>query len=189
LRTDWLDEQVRGRVEPVELDQVAMEVFRYGRAQLHARHKDLRLAVTRLEPVSVRGDPGHLRQLAMILLDNAIKYTPSGGRVTIAVERQDDRAVLSIQDTGIGVMPKDLPHIFDRFYRSDVARERDEHGSGLGLAIAEWIAQSHDGQITVQTETHMGSTFRVSLPLLNAPIPAEETSRPPVRVKPQPGIS
>jgi two-component system, OmpR family, sensor kinase len=171
LRGEWLDEQVRGRFETVELDQVAMDVFRHGRAQLQARHKDLRLAVTRLEPLSVGGDPGHIRQLVLILLDNAIKYTPSGGKVRISVERKGDRAVLSISDTGIGILPADLPHIFERFYRSDTARDRDEHGSGLGLAIAKWIAESHGGEIRVRTEPNVGSTFAVWLPVQATPVP------------------
>jgi signal transduction histidine kinase len=162
LREAWLDEQIRGRREPVELDRVAMDVFHH--AQLQARQKDLRLRVTGLEPATVLGDPAHIRQIALILVDNAIKYTPAGGQVDIAVGRRGQRVAFSVADTGIGIAPEALPNIFERFYRSDQAREREEHGSGLGLAIAKWMVDSHGGAIRVSTTPGQGSTFTVLLP-------------------------
>lgn len=166
LREGWLDDQLKGRREPVELDRLAMDIFRQGRAQLQARRKDLHLSVANLEPVTVQGDPGQLRQLALILLDNAIKYTPAGGKVRISVSRNGRRAAFSVADTGIGIAPEVRPHIFERFYRADQARDRDQHGSGLGLAIAKWIAESHGGEIAVHSVPSQGTTFTILLPAI-----------------------
>lgn len=160
-----LDDQMRGRREAIELDQLALDIFRHGRALLQARRiQGIQIGIATLEPEIVMADPGQLRQVLLILLDNAIKYTPAGGKVRIAVSRQGTRAAISISDTGIGIEPEVLPHIFDRFYRGDEARERDQHGSGLGLAIAKWIVEAHRGEITVSSEPGKGSTFSVLLP-------------------------
>lgn len=115
--------------------------------------------------VIVSGDEGRLRQLLLILLDNALKYTDPGGRVDVSVRREDNRARLVISDTGIGIPPADLPHIFERFYRVDRAREHESGGTGLGLAIARWIVQAHHGSIKVDSETGRGSRFQVDLPV------------------------
>ena len=165
-----LDDQMRGRRELVELDQLALDIFRHARAQVQARHKgQLHFAIEGLEPVVVQADPGQLRQLMLILLDNAIKYTPPNGKVRISVTRQGLRAAISVSDTGIGITPEVRPHIFERFYRGDQARERDEHGSGLGLAIARWIIEAHDGEISVHSQAGKGSTFTVLLPAVRRP--------------------
>lgn len=181
-----LDDQMRGRRELVELDQLALDIFRHARAQVQARHKgQLQFAIEGLEPVAVQGDPGQLRQVMLILLDNAIKYTPLGGKVRISVTRQGKRAAISISDTGIGITPEVRPHIFERFYRGDQARERDEHGSGLGLAIARWIVEAHNGEISVYSQAGKGSTFTVLLPEVRRPgeqvsekVPAVPSSTP-----------
>ncbi len=165
-----LDDQMRGRREPVELDQLAMEIFRTARAQIQVGRKTkLQLGIQRLEPVAVLADPGQLRQVMMILLDNAIKYTPEGGKVRISAVREDGQAAISVSDTGIGIEPEVMPHIFERFYRGDSARARDEHGSGLGLAIADWIVRAHSGELRVVSEPGKGSTFSVLLPALKRP--------------------
>ncbi|HEX6819185.1 MAG TPA: HAMP domain-containing sensor histidine kinase [Ktedonobacterales bacterium] len=165
-----LDDQMRGRRELVELDQLALETFRYGRAQLLARHRtQIQMSITELEPMATMADPGQLRQVMLILLDNAIKYTPSGGSVHIAVTRKDRRAAISISDTGIGIEPEVRQHIFERFYRGDLARDRDQQGSGLGLAIAKWIVEAHSGEIVVTSEPGKGSTFTVLLPEVRRP--------------------
>ncbi|MEO7001724.1 MAG: HAMP domain-containing sensor histidine kinase [Ktedonobacterales bacterium] len=164
VRASALDEQLSGRREPVEMDQLAMEVFRAARAQMLARRKELTLSVTNLEPVTVQADPGQIRQLALILLDNAIKYTPQGGKIRLSVTQNGARAAFSVTDSGIGIDPEDRPHIFERFWRADRARERDEHGSGLGLAIARWIAEAHNGEISVHSQPGQGSTFTLLLP-------------------------
>jgi len=177
-RAALLDEQLTGRREPVEMDQLAMEVFRYGRTQLHARHKDLSLIISNLEPVTVLADPGQLRQLALILLDNAIKYTPAGGKIRLSVTRNGSRAALSVADTGIGIDPDDRQHIFERFYRADRARERDENGSGLGLAIARWIAEAHGGEMSVHSQPGQGSTFTALLPAVRRTDEQSDTTKP-----------
>jgi two-component system sensor histidine kinase BaeS len=103
----------------------------------------------------------------MNLLTNAIKYTPEGGEVAIDWEQVDGNLVLSVRDTGVGIAPGDLPHIFDRFWRADQARRRSggRPGVGLGLAISKWIAEAHGGTIAVQSRPGRGTTFTVTLPL------------------------
>jgi signal transduction histidine kinase len=118
--------------------------------------------------VTVQGDEGRLRQLLLILLDNSLKYTDPGGRVDVSIAHEDNRARLVVSDTGIGIPDKDLPHIFDRFYRVDRAREHESGGTGLGLSIAHWIVQAHHGTIKVESELGKGSRFQVDMPAINA---------------------
>jgi len=113
----------------------------------------------------VTGDSHVLRRLFLILIDNAVKYTPPGGSVTLGLRRSNDSAIAEFRDTGIGVSAEDLPHIFDRFYRADKARSREFGGVGLGLSIARWVAEVHGGSIEVQSTPAAGSVFRVRLPL------------------------
>jgi len=117
-------------------------------------------------PCPLRGDPGRVRQLLMNLLTNAVKYTPPDGRVTIRASMRDRKLTVSVSDTGIGIAPGDLPYIFDRFWRADLARSRtgDRPGAGLGLAISRWIAEAHGGTIEVQSRPGRGTTFTVTLP-------------------------
>lgn len=181
-----LDDQMRGRRELVELDQLALETFRYGRAQLLARHRSkLQISITELEPMATMADPGQLRQVMLILLDNAIKYTPSGGSVNISVTRKDRRAAISISDTGIGIEPEMQSLIFERFYRGDLARDRDQQGSGLGLAIAKWIVESHNGEIVVTSAPGKGSTFTILLPEVRRPGEQTSAKAPAVRARNQ----
>jgi signal transduction histidine kinase len=169
-----LDDQMRGRRELIEVDQLALDIFRHGRAQLAARNRSqLQLTIDGLEPVAVMADPGQLRQVMLILLDNAIKYTPAG-KVRISVTRQGSRAAISISDTGIGIEPEIRQHIFERFFRGDQARDRDQHGSGLGLAIARWIIEAHNGEISVYSQPGKGTTFTILLPAIRRP--GEHTS-------------
>jgi signal transduction histidine kinase len=111
------------------------------------------------------GDPDRLKQLLLNLVDNAIKYTPKGGQVTLGLLRAEGWAVVTVTDTGIGIPTQDLPHIFERFYRVDKARSRTAGGSGLGLSIVQWIVQAHGGKIDVQSEPDKGTRFTVYLPL------------------------
>jgi signal transduction histidine kinase len=113
--------------------------------------------------VNVRGDQDALKQVLLILLDNALKYTPAGGTISIEAEQTDRVVNIRIADTGPGIAPDDLPHIFDRFYRSDEARSGD--GAGLGLAIAHELVEAQHGAVTVQSKLGQGSTFSVMLPL------------------------
>ena len=115
-------------------------------------------------PILVNGDAHALRRLFLILIDNAVKYTPGGGRVSIALNTNGNDAAAKVQDTGIGISREDLPVIFERFYRADKARSR-ESGAGLGLSIARWIAETHRVQILVESVVGQGSTFEVRIPL------------------------
>jgi len=114
--------------------------------------------------VTVLGDQTMLHRLGMILVDNALKYTPPPGCVHLTLRREGQSAVLGVRDSGIGIPPDDLPHIFERFYRADKVRTR-EGGAGLGLSIAKWIVEQHRGQIRVEAAPAHGSTFCVYLPL------------------------
>ena len=106
-----------------------------------------------------------LAQVCYNIIENAIKYTPDGGRITVTLHRMGRDAVLEIADTGVGIPQEDLPHVFDRFYRVDKARSRDTGGTGLGLSIVQQIVRLHAGSITVQSERGKGTTFIVQLPV------------------------
>jgi two-component system, OmpR family, heavy metal sensor histidine kinase CusS len=116
-------------------------------------------------PVSIQADADTLRRALLILLDNAVKYTPQGGSVRITLETNREFAVLSVSDTGIGIASQDLAHIFDRFWRADRARSREQGGAGLGLSIAKWIVDIHRGSIDVESELGKGSAFHLRVPL------------------------
>jgi heavy metal sensor kinase len=116
-------------------------------------------------PVPIQADSGALRRVLLILVDNAVKYTPRGGSLKLNLETSKDLAIISVSDTGIGIAKADVPHIFDRFWRADKARSREEGGAGLGLSIAKWIVEMHRGSIDVESELGKGSTFQVRVPL------------------------
>ncbi|HXF13606.1 MAG TPA: HAMP domain-containing sensor histidine kinase [Terriglobales bacterium] len=111
------------------------------------------------EPIWVKADAEALRRALLILIDNAAKYSPSGGRVAISLEALDGYARASVSDTGFGIAKDDVAHVFDRFWRADKARSRDHGGAGLGLSIAKWIIETHRGVIGVDSELGKGSTF------------------------------
>ena len=114
--------------------------------------------------IPFRGDEELLRRMLLNLLDNAIKYTPSGGSVSVELAREPANVKIIVSDTGIGIPADDAPHVFERFYRVDKARSRADGGSGLGLAIAKWVAEAHKGSIKLVSSPGHGSTFTVSLP-------------------------
>jgi two-component system OmpR family sensor kinase len=165
------EEQTRS-ASPVELDHAVLQLVRQLRRQLDIEGSQLKLEVGHIEPVRVRGDEENLRRVTLILLDNAIKYTPlrdeeGASRITISLERVDDQAVLRVRDTGIGIDPDDLPHIFERFYRADRARSRQ--GTGLGLSIAKTLVEQQlGGTITAESTPGKGSAFSVWLPLAHS---------------------
>jgi len=151
--------------EPVDLKQLVEETGETG--ELLAEDAGVTMNVTAPgEPVIVDVDASRMRQLMLNLLTNAVKYTPSGGRVTLWLEQENGRVRLGVSDTGIGIAPGDLPHVFDRFWRADTARTRtsERPGVGLGLAISKWIAEAHGGTIEVQSRPGRGTTFTVTLP-------------------------
>jgi len=116
-------------------------------------------------PVWVKADAHALRRLFLILIDNAVKYTPTGGQIEVFVATDNGSALATVRDTGIGIAPEDLPNVFERFYRADKARSRESGGVGLGLSIGRWIAETHGGTIEVQSSLGHGSVFQVRLPL------------------------
>jgi signal transduction histidine kinase len=130
-----------------------------------ADEREVALGIDATHGVHVEGDREQLRQLVVILVDNALRYTPSGGSVDVEVERTGGDAAVVVRDTGIGIEHAALNRVFDRFYRADAARNRDSGGAGLGLAIARELVEEHGGRITVDSRPGRGSTFTVRLPL------------------------
>ncbi|HKV48746.1 MAG TPA: ATP-binding protein [Candidatus Acidoferrales bacterium] len=115
-------------------------------------------------PVWAQVNADSIERLFVILLDNAVKYTPAGGKIDVKLGTENGFATAEIRDSGIGISAEDMPHIFDRFFRADRARSREHGGVGLGLAIGKWIAEAHGGEIRVQSEPAKGSSFRVRIP-------------------------
>lgn len=132
-----------------------------------AEEKGVKVEAKRLDEAIVLGDEIRLKQLFLNLLDNAIKYNKSGGKVTISVEKENNFVNVSIVDTGIGIPKDEINLIFERFYRVDKARTRDSGGAGLGLSIAKSIVEAHNGRIEVESELGKGSKFSVILPVLS----------------------
>jgi signal transduction histidine kinase len=134
------------------------------RAVLAAR-EGLEMRVHADGPVPIAGDPARLEQVLLILLDNAARHTPAGGTITIDARVQGGDAVMTVTDTGEGIPPGAIGSVFDRFYRADAARTRDDRrGAGLGLAIARGIVRAHGGDIEVRSEPGRGAAFTVRLP-------------------------
>jgi signal transduction histidine kinase len=143
---------------PLQLDDVAGEAAAALAGPAGAR--DVHVVVDP-EPAPVSGDPARLRQLITILVDNAIRHSPAGGEVRVAVRAADGRATVSVVDQGPGIRPLDLPHVFDRFWR---APDAPDGGTGLGLAIARWIAERHGGSVVASSPEGGGALFTVDLP-------------------------
>jgi signal transduction histidine kinase len=162
---------------PVQLEPLVRDV--YETAVILGEAAGLEIAMPALEPVTVLGDRTRLRQLMLNLVTNAIKYTPRGGQVELALRRGEGTVAFVVRDTGIGIAAADLPYIFDRFWRADRARSRraaadgappERGGFGLGLAICQWITQAHGGTLSVVSRLTRGTTFTVTLPV---PTPEE----------------
>jgi len=137
------------------------------RALLLSADKGLRFtARIPAEPIWVKADDIAIDRLLLILVDNAVKYSPSGGQCEIELSRDARQAEIAVHDNGIGISEIDLPSIFERFVRADRTRSRETPGAGLGLAIARWITEVHGGTITVESQVGVGSVFRVSLPIM-----------------------
>lgn len=149
----------------VQLDEIIDEVL--SDARVLADMKAQYIEVVDLQPVKIRGDRMRLYQLFFNIMDNAIRYGSESGQIWISLRVSDNWNIVEIRDNGPGISPEDLPHIFDRFYRAQKDRARKTGGSGLGLSICQLIANSHDGEIEVESETGKGSVFRVKLPIMN----------------------
>jgi len=132
---------------------------------LLAEDKHIQVTCTGAMGVWVEGDRARMKQVVVNLLDNAIKYTPERGSVDLKVETEDSKAVLEVADTGVGIPAQALPQIFERFFRVDEARSREQGGAGLGLSIVKSICTAHQGQVQATSTPGRGSRFRVELPL------------------------
>jgi len=133
--------------------------------EILCQENGLSFRVAQTDNLAVRGDEARLRELFMNLFDNAIKYTPAPGIISVSLRREAQMAVVAVKDTGVGIPPEDIPLIFERFYRVDKSRSRAEGGAGLGLAICKHIVEAHGGKIEVESQVGVGSTFSVWLPL------------------------
>jgi heavy metal sensor kinase len=134
-------------------------------AEKLAQQKEITLVCKAMDGIApISGDRGALRRLVFILLDNAVKYTPPGGQIEVGIEQNPEKVTVEVRDSGVGISEHDLPHIFERFYRSDKSRSRDSGGAGLGLSLAKWIVDAHGGGIAVESAAESGSRFRVTLP-------------------------
>jgi heavy metal sensor kinase len=151
-------------LEPVELTPLVRDICEQGQVLAEARRLEISAELPDL-PVLVNGNDPALRRLLLLLVDNAVKYTPSGGRIVVSVVADPSGATVAVRDTGIGISNSALPHVFERFYRADQSRNRDAGGAGLGLSIAKWIAERHNASLEAESVVGQGSTFRVRFPL------------------------
>jgi heavy metal sensor kinase len=158
------------QLSTTDLREIVREVCGQGKMLSAAKEIDFRQQIQEI-PLWVKADAHALRRLFLILVDNAVKYTPQGGRVDVVVGQENGFAIGEVRDTGIGIAPEDLPNVFERFYRADKARSRESGGVGLGLSIGRWIAEAHGGTIDVQSSPGGGSIFRVRLPLFDGESP------------------
>jgi signal transduction histidine kinase len=165
------------RCEPVDLNDICRRMVEYISPLADQRDQTLiykppPAAVTM--PVVVSADMLRIKQLLLNLLDNAIKYTERRGKITLGVKTEENVAVITVTDTGRGIPPEDLPHIFERFFRrSAKTADRTAAGFGLGLSIVKWIVDSHGGRIEAKSEVGKGTEFTVRLPLLDSgPLPS-----------------
>jgi signal transduction histidine kinase len=148
----------------VELDTLMLEVMHEMRILARDR---LQLKLGEIDQVLVCGDQDRLKQVLVNLIGNAIQYTSQGGEVIVSIGKSGERSRIVISDTGTGIAPEDLPHVFERFYRGEKSRTRQKEGKGygLGLSIAYWIVRNHGGQIDVESRLGKGTTFYIWLPL------------------------
>jgi signal transduction histidine kinase len=156
-------ESLWGKRAHSDVDLLALALETIEQMNLLAEEKQIRLGKPSGAPVMVAGDRDRLKQILVNLLDNAIKYTPTGGRVAVETGVEDEFGFITVEDSGIGIDPNHHERIFDRFYR--VSTDRGETGAGLGLAIVKSICQAHGGSVAVRSVPGIGSVFRIGLPL------------------------
>jgi heavy metal sensor kinase len=149
---------------PTNVTEVLREACHQGSALAEAKQIGFQEQISS-DSMWIRGDATSLRQLFLILIDNAVKYTPSNGQVEVSLHRNNGYAIAQVRDTGIGIAEADLPNVFERFYRADKARTRELGGVGLGLSIGRWITEVHSGTIEVQSAPGRGSVFQIRLPI------------------------
>ena len=159
------ENQIALDYESVDLKLLIEEICRH--AQIIASEKNIKIITAYIERIQVYGDPVRLRQMIWNVIVNGIKYTQPDGEVTISLQEKKDIALITIQDNGIGISNSDLPLIFNRFYRVDKARSREEGGTGLGLSICKFIVDAHKGSIDIESTLGEGTKFKIKLPKEN----------------------
>jgi signal transduction histidine kinase len=162
--------RVELRMEEVDLNKLCQQMIEYITPLALQREQAL-IYQPEMPPdaaVVIHADAQRIKQLLLNLLDNAIKYTDVNGAISLRLKTENNQAVITVSDTGRGIPPEDLPHIFERFFRrSGKTSDRSAPGSGLGLSIVKWIVDSHGGKIEAKSEVGKGTTFFVRLPLLS----------------------
>jgi two-component system, OmpR family, sensor kinase len=149
---------------PLDLDVVVMDSFQ--QCEVLAKDRDLTVRLGHFEPVRINGNADRIKQVIYNLVNNAVKFTPDGGEIVIGLENINDHAVLWVKDTGIGISQEDTKHVFERFFQTETSRHHyDNEGFGLGLSIAKWIAEAHNGTISVTSVPDEGTTFSVTIPV------------------------
>jgi len=151
------------QMAPVNISEVAEVVAEHFKPLEEINKVNLTIDIK--PNIELIADKERLHQLIVILLDNAFKYTPEGGQILLSCDKDEKSVLLVVQDSGCGISTEHLPHIFDRFFRGDKARSRDNGGTGLGLAIAKWIVDKHGGKIAVESEYGQKTRFQVSIPI------------------------
>jgi signal transduction histidine kinase len=152
---------------PLSLERLVYELVK--ELTVLAEDRKVRLTLEAHPVPLVLGDNGRLTQLLINLLDNALAHTPPEGTVTLRLRPEDGQVVMEVEDTGSGIAPEHLPHLFERFYRGDPARDRESGGAGLGLAIVKEIAGAHGGAVRAASTLGKGSVFTVTLPSHSPP--------------------
>jgi len=154
--------QIHLTFAPVDLGELACSVIEDLESLADAR--SIRLGCEPKHGVVVKGDAGWLRRLLINLVDNALKFTPEGGRVTVRVTTHGETAAIDVEDTGIGLTREDAARVFERFFRADPSRTSRIEGAGLGLSLVQWVAAQHHGTVSVTSQPGAGTTFTVTLP-------------------------
>jgi len=158
------ENQVKLDFKQFDLKPFLEEVCKH--AEVLAEEKHIKIIITYLEAIQIKGDEVRLRQMIWNILHNGIKYTQIGGELKVSLRNDGKFCLITIQDTGIGIPEDELAFIFNRFYRVDKARSRDEGGSGLGLSICKQIAEAHKGAIEVESKLSIGTRFKIRLPVI-----------------------
>jgi heavy metal sensor kinase len=162
--------------EWVRFDLAGLATSTADQMTLLAEDKSISVTCKAAESVWVEGDRARMKQVVVNLLDNAIKYTDPGGGVALTVGVRERKAILEVTDSGIGIPPEVLPRVFERFFRADKARSRQQGGAGLGLSIVKSICAAHQGRVEATSTPGQGSRFRVELPLASAPSMSHRTN-------------
>jgi len=152
-------------MKELSLSDLVQELYLQSRLLCETKNIEVKLLLEVDEEIRIRGDDLRLRQMFLNVISNGLKYTPENGHMELTLAMDNGFARVDIKDSGIGIQAEHLPHIFDRFYRVDKARNRMDGGTGLGLAIVKWIAEAHGGGIAVTSEADKGSSFSVHLPI------------------------